>query len=249
MAEEPFIAASGLKKTYPGGVQALKGVDIDVRGGEVVALVGPNGAGKTTTLRILVGLLKPDEGKVSLMGLDPFRDPVNARRRLGYLPEEAGVYRHMTGEEFLLFTARLYAGSEAEAREMARRGAELSGLGDALKRPMGTYSKGMKRRLLLARTLMTDPLIVILDEPTSGLDVEYAVDVRNLIREYARSQGAAVLMSSHNMFEVEYVSDRIYLISSGVIVEQGAPGELLERHGARNLEEVYVKVVRGRGQA
>ncbi|GAB6148759.1 ABC transporter ATP-binding protein [Stetteria hydrogenophila] len=249
MPGEALIHARGLRKTYPGGVEALRGVSLDARGGEVVALVGPNGAGKTTTLRIIVGLLRPDEGEVRVAGFDPFREPVEARRRLGYLPEDAGVYRRMTGWDFLLFTARLYAGSEAEALEMARRGAEISGLGDALRRPMGGYSKGMKRRILLARTLMTEPEAVVLDEPTSGLDVEHAVEVRRVVREYARSRGAAVLVSSHNMFEVEYVADRVYLISSGAVVEEGSPGELLERHGARNLEEVYMKVVGRRGEA
>ena len=243
MSREAVVVVRGLVKTYPGGVVALRGVDLEVRGGEVAALVGPNGAGKTTTLRIIAGLLRPDSGTVSVLGLDPFREPVEVRRRLGYLPEDAGVYRHLTGWDFLLFAARLYASSESEAAEMARRGAELSGLGDALRRPMGSYSKGMKRRLLLARILMAEPEVVVLDEPTAGLDVEYAVALRREVRRYARERGAAVLFSSHNMYEVEYVSDRVYMIASGRIVASGPPEALKERHGARNLEEVYLDVV------
>ncbi len=128
---------------------------------------------------------------------------------------------------------------------MVERGAELSGLGDRLRSPMKTYSKGMKRRLLLAATLMTNPRVAILDEPTSGLDVYNSVMMRNAIREYARSSNATILLSSHNMLEVEYLCDRVAFIDHGVIIAEGTPKELLERYGAVNLEEAFVKAVGG----
>lgn len=240
----PLLVARELWKSFS-GVDAVRGVSFEVGPGEVFGLIGPNGAGKTTTLRMVAGLLRPDRGEVSVGGLDPWRDPVGARRILSYLPEDAGVYRHLSGLDFLWFIARLYFDDDEEARRAVEWAVEASGLGDALRRPAGGYSKGMKRRLLLARTLMVRPRVVVLDEPTSGLDVYHSVEMRKLIRDYARREGAAVLVSSHNMLEVEYLCDRIALINKGVVVAEGTPEEVKERYGASNLEEAFIAAVRG----
>ena len=239
---EYLVVAEDLWKSYD-GVEAVRGVSFRVEPGTVFGLIGPNGAGKTTTLRMLVGLLRPDRGRVSLAGYDPHRDHVEARRILGYLPEDAGVYKHLTGLDFLWFIARLYYDSEEEAREAVEWAARASGLGEALRRRMNSYSKGMKRRLLLARTLMTRPRVVVLDEPTSGLDVYSSVEMRRLIRGYARESGAAVVVSSHNMLEVEYLCDRIAFIEKGRIIVEGTPAEVRERYGASNLEEAFIAAV------
>ncbi|MEB3851898.1 MAG: ABC transporter ATP-binding protein [Desulfurococcales archaeon] len=240
---ERLVVLDDVWKRYYGGVVALRGVSLHVDAGEVVGLAGPNGAGKTTTMRIIVGLVRPDRGRVVVAGSEPWRGGPRLRRLLGYLPEEAGVYKHMTGMEFLRFSASLYAEDPGEAEEMVRRGAEISGLPlEDLERPMGEYSKGMRRRILLARALMTRPRIVVLDEPTSGIDVEHAVAIRRLVREEAR-RGAAVLVSSHNLMEMEVLADRVYIISGGRVVAEGRPGELMERYGAETLEEVYLKAV------
>jgi len=231
-------------KTYPGGVRALKGVSLRVGYGEVVGLAGPNGAGKTTTMRIIVGLLKPDSGLVRVAGLDPRAAGARLRRILGYLPEDAGVYRRMTGIEFLRFNASLYAEKPEDIEEIVRRGIRLSGLSpEDLSRPLAGYSKGMKRRILVARVLMTEPSIIVMDEPTVGVDVEHAVAIRRLLREWARVKGAAVLVSSHNLMEMEVVADRVYIIASGRIVAEGSPGELKAKYGVETLEEVYLKAV------
>ncbi len=241
--KSPFIILEEARKRYPGGVEALRGVTMHVDKGEVVALVGPNGAGKTTTLRLIAGLIRPDSGRVLVSGVEPWRGGSSLRRILGYLPEDAGVYKQMTGLEFLRFSAMLYASSPREAEEIVERGIRLSGLSlEDLKRPMGGYSKGMKRRILVARAMMTEPEVVVLDEPTSGVDVEHAVAIRREIRAQAR-RGAAVVVSSHNMIEMEALADRVYIISRGRIVAEGSPGELKSRYGAETLEEVYLRAV------
>ncbi len=228
-----------------GGRRVLNGVSLSVREGEVLVLAGLNGAGKSTTVRVLLGLLKPEGGTVRVLGVEPGgRGWDVAKRFIGYLPEDAQPYARLTGYENLLFFARLYASSEDEAREMVERAADMSGLPrEALSRRAGGYSKGMKRRLLLARTLMVKPKLAILDEPTSGLDVVHAVHVRNIIKNYARSYGVTVLLSSHNMLEVEYLCDRIGIIHKGVLRLEGDPKKLLHEYNVSNLEELFSKLV------
>ncbi len=238
------IIVNNLHKSF-GKVKALRGVSFTVMEGEIFGLIGPNGAGKTTTLRIVSGLIRPDKGKVLIKGLDPFTHDLAVKKIISYLPEEAGVYRHLTGEYFLKFIADIYSENEEEAVEMTERGIQLSGLGDRLKDPMKTYSKGMKRRLLLAATLMTKPMVAILDEPTSGLDVYNSVLMRNAIREYARESKATILLSSHNMLEVEYLCDRVAFIDKGKIIAIGSPRELLDQYEADNLEEAFINAVGG----
>ena len=237
------VAVRDLVKRY-GRVEALRGLSFSVEEGEVYGLIGPNGAGKTTTLRIIATLLRPDSGRVEVFGLDALERPLGVRRIISYLPEEAGAYRNLTGEEYLRFMAGFYAEDEGELEEMVERGAEISGLGDRLRDKTKTYSKGMKRRLALARALMVRPRLAILDEPTSGLDVVHAHHVRRVIREFAEEEGVTIIVSSHNMLEVQQLCDRVGLIHRGRLVEEGAPEELLGKYGASNLEDVFVEVVR-----
>lgn len=238
------VVVEEVRKRF-GSVVAVSGVSFKVAGGEIYCIVGPNGAGKTTTLRMVTGLIAPDGGRVEVLGGDPLKMSVEKRRKISYLPEDAGVYKNLSGIEYLEFVAGVYARSSVEAREMVERGIELSGLGDALGRRASSYSKGMKRRLALAAALMVEPEVVVLDEPTAGLDVSHALAVRDSIISYVRSSGASAILSSHNMLEVEYICSRVGLISRGRIVDEGSPEELKARYEGRNLEEVYVKVVGG----
>ncbi len=243
MGKPPYAAeAIDLYKEYD-GFPALRGVGFRVGWGEVFGLIGPNGAGKTTTLRILATLLKPTRGRAIIAGHDTQKNPQQARKNTAYLPEEAGAYRNLSGWEYLVFMARAYLGDKRRAEEAAEEGARIAGLGDALYRKVREYSRGMKRRLLVARALMVKPKLALLDEPTSGLDVLSSMKIRDIIRSYARSQGVSVLLSSHNMLEVEYLCDRVAIIHRGRIVAVGAPGELKERYGAGNLEEVFKAAV------
>jgi len=232
------VMASGLIKRF-GSSDVLRGVSFEVERSEIFGLIGPNGAGKTTTLRILATILRPDAGDAVIMGHSVRDEPDEVRRNIAYLPEDAGVYRHLTGLEFLSFIA----GVHGVDRRCVEEGAEIAGLGEALRKPMGSYSKGMRRRIMIAAILMLRPRVAILDEPTSGLDVIHAVHVRERIRRFARESGGTVIVSSHNMLEIEYLCDRIAFINGGRIIAEGRPEELKAEHRAENLEEVFAKLM------
>ena len=226
-------------KSY-GPNDAVKGISFTINKGEIFGLIGPNGAGKTTTLRVLATLLQITDGSISVMGYDVERQPEEIRKRISYLPEDAGAYKNLTGKKYLEFIANFYPTDQR--KEMIERGITIADLDDRINDKVDNYSKGMKRRLLVGRALMTKPELAILDEPTSGLDVVNAQEIRNIIKSIAQ-QGTTVLLSSHNMLEVEYLCDRIALIAQGKIVEEGKPKMLLEKHKAQNIEEVFTKVV------
>ncbi len=239
-----IVYVKDLKKKY-GNIEALRGISFNVRKGEIFGIVGPNGAGKTTTLRIIATLVKPTSGTVKVFGLDVVKHRSKVRKFIGYLPEDAGVYDRLTGWENLLFFAKLYFKDPKEVERAVEYGAKIAGLGDRIHDRTETYSKGMKRRLLLAKTLMLKPKLALLDEPTSGLDVFAAVEVRRLIKEYAKELNTTIILSSHNMLEVEYLCNRVALINNGIIVDIGSPKELKEKYNASNLEEAFVNAIRG----
>ena len=235
------VEVDNLVKVF-GNVRALDGLTFNVEKGEIYGLIGPNGAGKTTSLRIIATLLLPTSGSVKVFGLDVVSEAEEVRRLISYLPEEAGAYKNLSGMEYLEFMASFSAGNRDEIRSMVEQAAEISGLGERLYDRIKTYSKGMKRRLLVARALMIKPKLAVLDEPTSGLDVVHSFHVRNIIKRYVEEFGVTVLLSSHNMLEVEYLCDRVALINKGKIVAEGSPEGLKSEYNAENLEEVFVKV-------
>jgi ABC-2 type transport system ATP-binding protein len=236
------LQVEGLKKSY-GSMEALKGIDFEVREGEIFALIGPNGAGKTTTLRVVATLLTLSGGKVTFLGIDLKKNPEKFREGISYLPEEAGAYRNLKGMDYLRFMAKFYARSAVELDEFLSRAEGIAELGPRLKDKVGTYSKGMVRKLLLARALMTKPALVILDEPTSGLDVINSLEIREIIKKFAR-EGISVLLSSHNMLEIEFLSDRVALIDKGLILDNGTSAELKAKYQAPNLEVVFRSALR-----
>jgi len=233
------VQATGLAKKF-GNIQALYDVTFNIKEGEVYGLIGPNGAGKTTALRVFSTLILPTSGSATVFGLDVVKQSDQVRQILSYLPEEAGAYRNLSGQEYLQFMAKF---SGANTKQALAEAADICGLGDRLKDRAKTYSKGMKRRLLLARALMTKPKLAILDEPTSGLDVLHAYHIRQIIKRYVKQNGVTVLLSSHNMLEVEFLCDRVALVNKGRIVLEGRPADLKAQHGSLNLEEVFAKAV------
>jgi ABC-2 type transport system ATP-binding protein len=231
------LEVEGLKKSF-GNLEALRGISFHVQQSEIFALIGPNGAGKTTALRIVATLLSPSGGKVSFLGFDLKKHPEKFREKISYLPEEAGAYKNLKGIDYLKFMAHFYAESDKQADEFVQRARDIADLGTRLNEKSGTYSKGMTRKLLLARALMTKPDLAILDEPTSGLDVINALEVREIVKRFAK-EGISVLLSSHNMLEIEFLSDRVGLIDKGRILDTGTPEELKQKYQAKNLEEVF----------
>jgi ABC-2 type transport system ATP-binding protein len=233
------VEAVGLVKQF-GTVRALDALSFNIKPGEIFGLIGPNGAGKTTTLRIVCTLILPTSGSVNVFGLDVVHQASEVRRIIAYLPDEAGAYPNLSGWEYLEFMAKFLPnggkGAVAEA-------AEISGLGERLKDRAKTYSKGMKRRLLVARALMGKPKLAVLDEPASGLDVLHSYHVRQVIKRYVKEKGVTVLLSSHNMLEVEFLCDRVALVNEGKIAVEGEPQELKQRFEVQNLEEVFAKVI------
>jgi ABC-2 type transport system ATP-binding protein len=232
------VEVTDLRKEY-GSFQAVKGISFSVEPGEIFALIGPNGAGKSTTLRMLATLLKPSGGSALIGGINVAEHPEKVREIISYLPEEAGAYKSLKGIDYLRFMAGLYASSKQEQEEFVERGKIISGLEDRLKDKISTYSKGMTRKLLLARTVMAKPQLAILDEPTSGLDVVNAIDIRKTIQALAK-EGMSVLLSSHNMLEIEYLSDRVGLIANGILHDVGTAAELKKKYKAENLEQVFI---------
>jgi ABC-2 type transport system ATP-binding protein len=237
---------TGLSKKYPKrDVFAVKDVSFEVNAGEIFAIIGPNGAGKTTTIRMLATLLTPTEGDAEIDGHSLKKDPDKVRKVITYLPDEAGAYKNMTGKAYLDFMASLFAENKEDLARFVDRGVKVSGLGEKLADKIGGYSRGMIRKLLLARAVMTSPKLAIMDEATSGLDVLNALEIRKTIKWLAQNEGMAILLSSHNMLEIEYLADRVAIITDGTIKETGTVFELKEKYGAANLEEVFEKAVLG----
>ncbi len=236
------LVIKDVKKTY-GENEAVKGISFSVKEGEVFGLIGPNGSGKTTTLRMISTLLRLSSGSITVCGYDVAKESDNVRGVISYLPEDAGAYKGLTGRAYLKFMAGFFAEGE-DFNKMVERGIALADLGDRIDSKIDTYSKGMARRLLIARAVMPSPRIAIMDEVTSGLDVINAFEIRDVIRGIAKN-GVTVLISSHNMFEVDILCDRIAMINEGRIVLIGTPAELKEKFNAANLEEVFVKAVKG----
>ncbi|MCL2147929.1 MAG: ABC transporter ATP-binding protein [Methanomassiliicoccaceae archaeon] len=236
------LIVNDVRKAY-GEIEAVKGVSFSVNEGEVFGLIGPNGSGKTTTLRMISTLLRLTSGSINVCGHDVTGDPDKVRGVISYLPEDAGAYKTLTGRAYLRFMAGFFADGE-EYEKMVDAGIKLADLGDRIDSKVDTYSKGMARRLLIARAVMPSPKIAIMDEVTSGLDVINAYEIREIIRGITK-KGVTVLLSSHNMFEVDMLCDRIAMINEGRLVLTGTPAELKERYGAANLEEVFVKAVKG----
>ena len=228
----PSIVATGLRKSF-GDLEAVRGIDLTVSPGDVLGFLGPNGAGKSTTMRMLVGYLAPSAGRVAIRGVDVEKDPIAARRLIGYLPEGAPVYPDMTVLEFLRFIAAARGFARAEALRRIEAAVERTQLGDVLHQTIDTLSKGFKRRVGLAQAILHDPPVLILDEPTDGLDPNQKAQVRELIRGMAaaaaESQGGArkaIVLSTHILEEVEAVCTRAVIIDRGIKVFDGSPAEL-----------------------
>jgi ABC-2 type transport system ATP-binding protein len=223
-----MIKVENLWKSF-GDTVAVRDVSFDVRKGEVLGFLGPNAAGKTTTMRILTCYLSADQGEAQVAGYDVFEEPLEVRKRVGYLPESAPLYMDMGVVECLEFVSELRGIPASERSSRIRRMVEVCGLGEVMHKTIGQLSKGFRQRVGLALTLVHDPDILVLDEPTSGLDPNQIVEIRDLIRQIGREK--TVILSTHILPEVQVTCDRVIIINRGELVASGTPAELASERG------------------
>ena len=235
MAE--LIRLDGLTKHF-GELLAVDAVSLSVEAGQVLGFLGPNGAGKTTTMRMIAGFMEPTAGSASVCGYDVIDDPVGVRRNIGFLPEGAPTYGDMTARSYLEFIAEIRGFDGGEKRRRVRRIVEMVALEGVLHQRIETLSKGYKRRVGLARSLLHDPPVLILDEPTDGLDPNQKRHVRDLIREMSAEK--AIVISTHILEEVDAVCDRAVVIAKGSLKADGTPEELRARAAGHNALVVTV---------
>jgi len=229
-----MIKIENLVKAF-GAKRAVDGISFAVERGEVVGFLGPNGSGKSTTMRMITGYYAPTAGKVSVGGHDVVESPLEAKRLIGYLPENAAAYSEMSVRGFLEFAAELRGLAGDAKRKAVARAVERCFLSSVLHQSIETLSKGYKHRTCLAQALIHDPEVLILDEPTDGLDPNQKYEIRNLIRELGRTK--AVVFSTHILEEVDAACTRAIIIDRGRIVAQGTPDEL-----GRPLDEVFRRI-------
>ncbi|MBN2520070.1 MAG: ABC transporter ATP-binding protein [Bacteroidales bacterium] len=226
--DNSIIELVDLTKRY-GSFTAVDKLNLTIKKGEVFGLLGPNGAGKSTTILMLMGLTEPDSGSAIVCGINSTRNPVEVKKKVGYLPEDVGFYDDYTGIENLIYTARLNGFSLNNADEKAKELLNRVGLGDNGKKKTGKYSRGMRQRLGLADVLIKNPEVIILDEPTLGIDPAGVREFLELIIKLSKEEGITVLFSSHHLHQVQQVCDRVGLFVSGKLIAEGNINELSKK--------------------
>ena len=234
-----MIRATGLGRRF-GALWAIRGMDLEVRRGEVLGLLGPNGAGKTTTVRLLTALIEPTEGTATVDGVDVRTDPEAVRGRVGLLTETPGLYEKLSATANLDFFARLYDLDAQTRAERIERYLRLFSLWDRRDDPAGNFSKGMKQKLAIARALLHDPAVIFLDEPTAALDPEAAFIVREAIESLRRS-GRTIVLATHNLDEANRLCDRVAFVRGGLL-RVDAPADLRGEVGARGVEVTLARM-------
>lgn len=236
------LSIRGLTKRFDR--PAVDGLDLTVRVGEFYALLGPNGAGKTTTLRMVAGLLKPDAGSVSIMGIDALADPVAAKQIMAWVSDEPMIYDKLTPLEYLEFIAGLWGSDPASSERSARDLLASLGLGPHQNERCEGFSKGMRQKVALAGALVHDPRLIILDEPLTGLDAVSARHVKGLLQERVQA-GCTVIMTTHILEVAERMADRIGVIAAGKLIAEGTLAELRQQNGQgdTSLEDMFVALV------
>lgn len=229
-----MIEVENVSKLF-GNFRAVDGISFSIQTGEIVGLLGPNGAGKTTTMRMISGFLEPDSGTVKIDGLDVLKNPVETKRKIGYMPESAPMYSDMIVADYLKYIAEI---ENQNPEEKCRELAEICGLKEVMHKNIGELSRGNRQRVGLAHALMGNPEILILDEPTSGLDPNQVLEVRSLIKQIGKTH--TVIISTHILSEVEMLCGRVIIISGGKKVADSPTEELREHFG--NSSEVQICV-------
>jgi ABC-2 type transport system ATP-binding protein len=241
--DQAIVEAEGLSKAFD-GISVVRDVSFAVGAGQSVALLGANGAGKTTTISMLLGILLPSAGTVRILGEDMVRHRHRVLGRINFSSPYVDLPRRLTVRQNLMFFAHLY-GVAAPRERVALLARELE-IEPLLEQRSGNLSAGQKTRVSLAKALINEPEVLLLDEPTASLDPDTGDWVRGFLERYQADSGAAILLASHNMAEVERLCHQVLMMSGGEIVDPGAPKDLVERYGRSNLEEVFLDIARAR---
>jgi len=242
-AADSAIVVADLAKSY-GAVQAVKGISFAVRSGTTTALLGGNGAGKTTTLSMLLGLLTPSAGRITVLGEAMPAGRHRVLPRMNFTSPYVDLPKRLSVRENLTVFADLYG--LRHPRERIAAIAEDCDLVDLLQRPYGSLSAGQRTRVSLAKAVLNEPVVLLLDEPTASLDPDIGDRMRTFLERYQHRTGCTMLLASHHMGEVERMCNDVIMLRAGVVVDQGSPQELLARYGRENMEEVFLDIARGR---
>lgn len=234
-----MIELSGVSKTYGGKVKAVDNISLTIDSGCIFGFLGPNGAGKTTTIKLITGIIKPDNGRILVDGSDVEKEPIKTKKSIGFVPDDPNVFLRLKGVEYLSFMADIYeVGSERQSRisELARRFEMTNALGDRIQ----SYSHGMRQKIVLMGALLHKPSVWILDEPMTGLDPKSAYELKNMMREHA-DEGKTVFFSTHVLEVAEKVCDKVAVISAGKIVFAGDIGDV-KKTGNESLEKMFLEM-------
>jgi ABC-2 type transport system ATP-binding protein len=244
--EEPTLAIKGLYKTF-GSFVAVNDLDLTIAPGQVFGFLGPNGAGKTTTLRLVVGLLRPTSGSMHLCGIDLQRQPIAAKRKIGFISDRPYLYEKLTGGEFLRFVGGLWGMSRKRIEEQGHYWMERFDMQGWLGEPIEAYSHGMRQRLLICSALLHQPALLIMDEPMVGLDPRGASKLKSIVRELAEKYRMSVILSTHTLDVVEQICDTVGIIHHGRIVLSGTLDQIHQFYQAQGgtLEELFLRLTEG----
>lgn len=236
-----MILMESVTKKFSSGTEALSGISLQVRAGEVVGLLGGNGAGKTTSFRIVSGLMKPTSGRCVVCGRDVQADRLGARQSAGFLPgTDPGLYDRLTALENIMYYAKLYGMDRSRAAERAGQLSALLDMGSFINRRTGAFSRGMKQRTAIARAFIHDPAVMLLDEPSTGLDAGSAAAIHRLISG-AAGTGRAILLSSHNVHEIKKLCSRVIILRRGIIIESGTVAFIEDKY-CMDFESAFLKL-------
>ena len=235
------IKVINLKKTY-GTKEAVKNISFEIKENEIIGLLGPNGSGKTTTIGMILGLLKPSGGEVLINGLKIEKNPIEILQKINFISPYIELPKKLTVKQNLIVYGKLY--SVKNLNEKIDYLVNKLRLENLLNRVTGELSSGQKNRISLAKAIINDPSVLLLDEPTASLDPEIGDFVRTFLENYKKEKKVSILLASHNMDEVTRLCSSIMMMKNGLIIDQGKPNDLIKKHGRKNLEEVFLKLVR-----
>ena len=231
-----MIQTKDLTMEYANGFTAVNQLSLQVNEGDIYGFLGPNGAGKTTTIRMLDGLLKPTAGEVLIQGKSVIRNEREIRKMIGVLPESHGYYNWMTGAEYLLFFAQLYGVSKSKQKERVEEVLRLVGMTSKANIPIGQYSRGMRQRIGIAKTIIHEPVLIFLDEPTLGLDPQGQRDIQMILHDLNKKHGVTIFITSHLLKEISEICNRVAIVKEGNLIEEDYLESLLNKYGSLKVD-------------